>query len=61
MGLANIAKLFRTTAEAERIHAEGHLKAMDKDWFNNWKTLRLLLVEKHMSLRICIHQCMNKQ
>jgi rubrerythrin len=29
-GLTNIAKLFRTTAEAERIHAEGHFKAMDK-------------------------------
>lgn len=29
-GLTNIAKLFRTTAEAERIHAEGHLNAMDK-------------------------------
>jgi rubrerythrin len=29
-GFLNIAKLFRTTAEAERIHAEGHLKAMDK-------------------------------
>jgi len=29
-GFANIAKLFRTTAEAERIHAAGHLKAMDK-------------------------------
>lgn len=29
-GLINIAKLFRTTAEAERIHAEGHLNAMDK-------------------------------
>lgn len=29
-GLANIAKLFRTTAEAERIHAEGHLKALEK-------------------------------
>jgi len=28
-GFANIAKLFRTTAEAERIHANGHLKAMD--------------------------------
>lgn len=28
-GLVNIAKLFRTTAEAERIHAEGHLKAME--------------------------------
>ena len=28
-GYKNIAKLFRTTAEAERIHAEGHLKAMD--------------------------------
>ncbi|MBO8093900.1 MAG: rubrerythrin family protein, partial [Prosthecochloris sp.] len=28
-GFTNIAKLFRTTAEAERIHAEGHLKAMD--------------------------------
>ncbi len=28
-GLANIAKLFKTTAEAERIHAEGHLKALD--------------------------------
>ncbi|MFV0436805.1 MAG: rubrerythrin family protein [Desulfopila sp.] len=28
-GFANIAKLFRTTAEAERIHAEGHLKAME--------------------------------
>ncbi len=29
-GFANIAKLFRTTAEAERIHAEGHLKALEK-------------------------------
>lgn len=29
-GFTNIAKLFRTTAEAELIHAEGHLKAMDK-------------------------------
>lgn len=28
-GFANIAKLFQTTAEAERIHAEGHLKALD--------------------------------
>ncbi|MDY0390266.1 MAG: rubrerythrin family protein [Desulfobulbus oligotrophicus] len=28
-GFVNIAKLFRTTAEAELIHAEGHLKAMD--------------------------------
>lgn len=28
-GLPNIAKLFRTTAEAERIHAEGHLGALD--------------------------------
>ncbi len=28
-GLTNIAKLFRTTAEAEKIHAEGHLKALD--------------------------------
>ena len=27
--LPNIARLFRTTAEAERIHAEGHLKALD--------------------------------
>ncbi len=29
-GFVNIAKLFRTTAEAEKIHAEGHLKALDK-------------------------------
>ena len=28
-GFGNIAKLFRTTAEAERIHAEGHLKALE--------------------------------
>lgn len=28
-GLQNIAKLFRTTAEAERIHAGEHLRAMD--------------------------------
>jgi rubrerythrin len=28
-GFRNIATLFRTAAEAERIHAEGHLKAMD--------------------------------
>lgn len=28
-GFANIAKLFRTTAAAEKIHAEGHLKALD--------------------------------
>jgi rubrerythrin len=28
-GFSNIAKLFRTTAEAELIHAEGHLKALD--------------------------------
>lgn len=27
-GLPNIAKLFRTTAEAETIHAHGHLKAL---------------------------------
>jgi len=25
----NVARLFRTTAEAERIHAEGHLKALE--------------------------------
>ena len=28
-GFPVIAKLFRTAAEAERIHAEGHLKAME--------------------------------
>ena len=28
-GFPNIARLFRTTAEAERLHAEGHLKALD--------------------------------
>ena len=28
-GFANIARLFRTAAEAERIHAEGHLRSMD--------------------------------
>ncbi len=27
-GLPNIAKLFRTTAEAETIHAQGHLEAL---------------------------------
>ncbi len=29
-GLPNIAALFRTTAEAERIHAEGHLGALEE-------------------------------
>lgn len=28
-GFSNVAKLFRTAAEAERIHAEGHLGALD--------------------------------
>ena len=28
-GFPNIARLFRTTAEAERIHAAGHLAALD--------------------------------
>lgn len=28
-GFANVARLFRTAAEAERIHAEGHLRALD--------------------------------
>lgn len=28
-GFHNIAKLFKTTAEAERIHAEGHLNSME--------------------------------
>jgi rubrerythrin len=28
-GFSNIARLFRTTAEAERIHAAGHLGALD--------------------------------
>ncbi len=28
-GLRNIATLFRTAAEAERVHAEGHLGALD--------------------------------
>lgn len=29
-GFSNIARLFRTTAEAEKIHAGGHLKALGK-------------------------------
>ncbi|MBI4892264.1 MAG: rubrerythrin family protein [Acidobacteria bacterium] len=28
-GFPNVAKLFRATAEAERIHAEGHLRSLD--------------------------------
>ena len=28
-GFRNVARLFRTAAEAERIHAEGHLKALE--------------------------------
>jgi rubrerythrin len=28
-GFPNVARLFRTAAEAERIHAEGHLRALD--------------------------------
>jgi rubrerythrin len=28
-GFPTVARLFRTAAEAERIHAEGHLKALD--------------------------------
>ena len=28
-GFTNVARLFQATAEAERIHAEGHLKAME--------------------------------
>ena len=28
-GFTNIAKLFNTTAQAEKIHAEGHLRALD--------------------------------
>ena len=27
-GFPNVARLFRTTAEAERVHAEGHLRAL---------------------------------
>lgn len=29
-GFSGIAKLFRLTAEAERIHAEGHLRSLDR-------------------------------
>lgn len=29
-GFANVARLFRTTAEAERVHASGHLQALEK-------------------------------
>lgn len=29
-GYPNVARLFRTAAEAERIHAEGHLKALEE-------------------------------
>lgn len=29
-GLPNIARLFRTTAQAERVHAAGHLAALDQ-------------------------------
>jgi rubrerythrin len=28
-GMPNIARLFRTTAQAERVHAAGHFKALD--------------------------------
>ena len=34
-GFANIARLFQATAEAERIHAEGHLKALEGDWLHS--------------------------
>ena len=36
-GLPNIARLFRTTAQAERVHAAGHFKALDGvgDTLNN--------------------------
>lgn len=39
-GYPNIAKLFKTTAEAERIHAAGHLKAMEgiQSTLDNLKT-----------------------
>ncbi len=29
-GYPNVARLFRTAAEAERVHAEGHLKALEE-------------------------------
>ena len=28
-GMPNIARLFRTTAQAERVHAAGHFKALE--------------------------------
>jgi len=34
-GFPNIARLFRTTAEAERIHAEGHLGGTQTDKFRS--------------------------
>lgn len=33
-GFPNIAKLFKTTAEAERIHADGHFDALDRIGIN---------------------------
>ena len=59
-GMPNIARLFRTTAEAERIHAEGHLKAMDGIG-STAENLQAAIDGRPMSSRPCTRPCWSSQ
>ena len=50
-GFPNVAKLFRTAAEAERIHAEGHLRSLEG----------IGATKDNLQVAICILRCWSRQ
>jgi len=59
-GFPNIAKLFNTAAEAERIHAEGHLGALD-GIASTVENLKAAIAGETYEYTKCIRQCLSKQ
>lgn len=59
-GFSNVARLFRTTAEAERIHAEGHLKSLAEIGSALQRTSKLPSRAKPTRTRRCTRTCSNR-
>ena len=59
-GFTNIAKLFEATAQAELIHAAGHLKTLIKSR-TRWITCRMPSMVRPMNSPRCIPPCFRQQ
>ena len=60
-GFINVARLFRTAAEAETIHALGHFAALGRRRRDTWTTCARRLQGKPTSTRKCTRRCWSRR